>query len=59
MLDIYSRKQKRDAEAVSSIALTTEMRKTECQLLSNGIRTCITNLCKMAIDHFVTRENLT
>lgn len=50
MLDINSGKLKRDVDAINSVALTIEMCKAECQLLSNGIRTLISNPCKMATD---------
>lgn len=50
MLDIYSGKLKRDVDAISVVALTTEVCKAECQLLSNGMRNFICNHCKMAIE---------
>lgn len=58
MLDIYSGKQKRDVDAVNFVAVTIEVCKAECQLLSNGIRTFISNHLNMSIDCLVTRENL-
>lgn len=48
MLDINSGKLKRDVDAINSVTLTIEMCKAECQLLSNGIRTLISNPCKIA-----------
>lgn len=58
-MDIYSEKLKRDVDAINSVALTVEVCKAECQLLSNDIRTFISNYCKMAVDCLVSRENLT
>lgn len=58
MLDIYSGKLKGDADAINSVALTIEVCKAECQLLSNGIKTFISNHCKMARECLVTREDL-
>lgn len=56
VLDIYSGKLK-DVGGTNSVALTKEVCKAECQLLSNGIRTFISNHYRMVIDCLVSREN--